>query len=363
MAEIKIPLPTNEQIEKIVKRTGAKYPKTTLKWERPGQTVVGYLTKSYDGNMYGFRADRFIKSEDSGVTRNATDYFLLDVATYGYPQYSVVFPNGELVIVTNKSSIKSYVLKTTNFEVHPTVVKEIDNFVSTLSCSSWSNGLDNYLLVGEYNQVKGSINKLWFSSDTATTFSNIKDTVVTNALKNSHWHTAQFDPYSGSIIAVQGDFENARIFMSYDMGVTWKLITSSFQPTAIVPMPNYIFFGNDEAWLKPGLTKIERPLLTSDYENIELKEAYSFQVDYTAPDFYPQEYIINQGLEAYIFFGNYSSQSTKINYILATGDGGISWHIVACGKTKISQLIGPDKNGYIFGINGGLVRSKKIEWE
>ena len=92
-------------------------------------------------------------------------------------------------------------------------------------------GLTTYERAGLEDTKK---HEAWLSTDNGATFKKIFDKTNLTALQPNndgrmHLHDIEYDPYSGVIYIWNGDFGNASLNYSTDMGNTWKMVDATKQ--------------------------------------------------------------------------------------------------------------------------------------
>lgn len=197
------------------------------------------------------------------------------------------------------------------------------------------------------------------STDRGVTFEVVKKTQnLTSVNGNSHWHDVAYDAYRGWIWASEGDGANSAVWYSEDLGSSWKKLPDKEQPTAIVPFSDRIVFGRD-GW-HAGVDVLEIPDSQSyAFGSIKpLKDANrAMGANYFARK--PVTY----SDESYMSFEVYES-ATQPSVVIATGDGGRSWHGVWSGITNIGNFIAMDDE-YVYAYDkwgASVVYSKRVLW-
>ena len=228
----------------------------------------------------------------------------------------------------------------------------------------YCDGLNRIVVAGEYTQGDSVAKKLYLSMDGGATFEIIK-TGDTLGSVNNHWHGVCYDPYSGAIWAAQGDVENAKIYFTYDLGVTWHEVDAQgkrFQPTLIHAFPDKVIFGEDSSTQKPGLFTYKR-VGNEQPTTITLDRLLTFRTDKGANVFYPdkKKFAEANSNEVYIYFAG----TDPMRYIYGTGDGGNTWHLLYAGTRGFSyiKVVGE----YLIGSRAiaphrGVYRAKLPTW-
>ncbi len=182
---------------------------------------------------------------------------------------------------------------------------------------------------------------------------------IINPSANTHFHTAVYDPYRGRLWVSKGDGDNAKTLISDNLGQSWRKVdfisdhTPCNQPTMLLPLANNIIYGSDGGRSKVGIWKI----LVDKYFGTESERFYLEKGAFCWDE---QSTIKNYPISSYAVDGNIayiSLPSGKYDngrsFVIATGDGGNTWHTVAgyhYSKVLDRGIIGPDKNGNLYGI-------------
>lgn len=295
-------------------------------------TNVQCWTVGYDDNLYFVRGNVFYKQTDIANVGTRVTGFTWDSTTWGYPSNIFVLPSGGIVF----TSIKGYVLRTTDITVVPSVIFQtatdgVDRKFYTMNGSVTIDSETEYILVGEYGQ-SANVRNLYFSDDGGATFTTIKTTGNTDGESNSHWHTAKYDATGGLIWASEGDnAANRGLHYSSDFGENWITIPTDYQPTLIIPMTDRVLFGRDENGEYPGLDQYVRESGVAVTANMD------FRTDDTAPDYYPENPVVVSGDIAYVLFQP-RADTTDICYIFKTDDGGATFDCVYASPSLITGL-------------------------
>lgn len=346
-----------------IKNITTKQPKTALRFKSILNTnnTTAY-TVGEDGYLYIIKGvvQRIKDVSDGSLIE--TSPVTWDNAVYGFPKFIAVFSDGTLSVVC-----KDKICHLTAWDATPTIIKTFtnpDTFIE-MGCSYHDDGLNKIVLAGEYGQTPEA-KSLWLSRDGGLSFASIKQSTATDGVRNSHWHTAIYDKYSGRIWASHGDFEiNRGVCYSDDFGNTWTELSGMWQPTAIVDLPNMIAFGPDLNDVKSGVIGVYRPKNETHFavSNADFKQLFDFRGDdRISGDFYPEAPFVNEGDTAYIVYPPRVYDDNT--YIFATGDGGHSWHCVYSGKEKLFSILGYTATGHVVAKKwvGGLVYADVIEW-
>lgn len=295
------------------------------------------IAKSYvPGKSYGIDHGWVAVSEDAWETK--TNGISFATQGNGICSSMVVWPDESICAITDTGKIVTM----ENINAAQVVTLETVGLVGDFA-DFYCDGLNRIVVAGEYTQGDSVPKNLYLSKDGGVTFETIKvgDTLGTT---NNHWHGVCYDPYSGAIWAAQGDSENAKIYFSYDLGVTWYEVDAQgqkFQPTLIYAFPDKVIFGEDSNTQNPGLftyKKIgnEQPTI------ITIERLLEFRTDRKAYQYYPSNKDLAEANsnEVYIIFK--PQGITDKSYIYGTGDGGNTWHLVYVGNESFNamQVIG-----------------------
>ena len=212
----------------------------------------------------------------------------------------------------------------------------------------------SWLVIGEYKTARypSAARKLWLSRDGGQTWTAIRDTLVTDYTVNSHWHAALIMA-TGRIWASSGDGVNSWFGYTDDCGASWIPVTmpathplygaSAYQqPTVMLDMGETIAVTPDRGNFVTGAWAVDPDTgETAVWSTLPSGEIAHTQYGSAAAQ---------RGKEAYISFPDQGSGSGK-TYILGTGDGGRSWHVVSTIDTTggiLSKIVGPDSNGRVY---------------
>ena len=287
-----------------------------------------YGVKSYhQGNHYVISHGFLERTEDNWATKSRGINVVNTEA--GNITKAVVWADGTVCGLTTTGNV----VRMDDFNSEPQITLETEtSFTSPYGSSFYSDGLNNYVLAGQYTEGVAP-KHLYLSKDGGDTFEIIKTTQGLGTT-NSHWHAAEFDPYSGAIWASEGDGPNSSVWVTYDLGETWELVSEEIQPTLIIPLPDRVLFGRDGG-SSPGFDCWERKEQRFEHPAIyPIQTNMEFRTDLSPYDYVPtneQVVVVDRNI-AYV---GYHKTDGNINYIFATGDGGASWHLVSTSKMKI----------------------------
>lgn len=192
------------------------------------------------------------------------------------------------------------------------------------------------------------------------TFTVVKKTQnLTSPNTNSHWHDVAIDPYRGYIWAAEGDGPNASIHYSDNWGETWQRVPGNEQPTAIIPFPDKVVFGRDGKLVGVDVINFDDSL------NLAMEAPKDYQ-DFSkvqASQFYARKPVID-GLEAYMSF-EVTTAIKQPKMVVATGDGGDTWHSVWMGDTNVGNFCMIDDD-YVYAYdawNASVVYAERLKFE
>jgi len=245
---------------------------------------LGPIAKSYvPGKSYGIDHGWVAVSEDAWETK--TNGISFGGQGNGSCTAMVVWPDESICAITSQGKIVTMADINSNHVVTLETVGLVGGFADF-----YCDGLNRIVVAGEYTQGDSVAKKLYLSMDGGATFEIIKTGDTLDPV-NNHWHGVCYDPYSGAIWAAQGDTENAKIYFTYDLGVTWHEVDAQgqrFQPTLIHAFPDKVIFGEDSSSQKPGLFTYKR-VGNEQPTTITLDRLLTFRTDKGANVFYPDK--------------------------------------------------------------------------
>lgn len=377
------------------------FPKCQLKPEYITSTMIP-LAMGYDGTVVGCIGRKLAVTSDGFSTVNEGYDFDLEADIDGeyWVAGAMKFPAGYVVVLSSISAHNhSKVYFSNTISEGFSKVLTTDEYVSSLTISWYpGNKFEQIGLLGEYG-VGASKNpcKLYLTTDGGETWAHILTTpAYSGDGYNTHFHHSIYDPYSGRIIASNGDGENHRkVRISDDMGATWQTITEGLklpelveddivfsqlgnvgiQPTLMIPFPSKVVCHLDRGTVVPGLYSLirDKNFALQNSEEWKLKWEYSiFDGDNSGNHFGFQPYATKDS-ECYLVS---PSNTDKRNYsILATGDAGETWHKVwganmnnFAGSNFMNRgIVGIDASGYMYApilIDGvqHIFKAKTVGW-
>lgn len=319
------------------------------------------ITVGPDGLLYGIDSGALFVSTDGGVTKAQTGASSPDPGTYGGPSNlfatsagfvlttrTVTAPNetGSVFFAATLAGPWSLVFTTTTDGA----------WFDQISCSSYTAGALDLVLLGEYGRRGTEPKHLWLSTDGGQTYQIIHQTPVIDTGVNSHVHCAVYDPYRERIWCGIGDGGNATLDWSDDMGQTWDSHPEPLQPTSILPMADRTIFGIDESWMTTGAYQIADgvPFTQRVFELDQNAGSYQYGISGVTLD---------DGQVGYMPFPR--QLGSNPHKVMATGDG-LTWHEVYSDQDEpITYLCGPDLNGWLYGLgtNRRLLRTRPLAWK
>lgn len=211
---------------------------------------------------------------------------------------------------------------------------------------------ESIVLVSEYaGGGTGIPRELWMSLDGGQTFTSIRSCPVNDENVNAHMHAACYDPVYGRIWCANGDGINSELSYSDDLGETWTVLETGgnsiyHQPTVLLPFQHRIVGARDSGSLGAGVNSLS-PRTGAPREDYTIDPSIQASKQFGNC---PQAFDREAG-EAYVAFADSGSGTNKL-WILATGDGGRTWHEVHERDTTTSSftqgIVGPDKNDMLY---------------
>lgn len=198
------------------------------------------------------------------------------------------------------------------------------------------------------------------SKDRGKTFTVVKKTQnLTSHNSNSHWHDVAIDIYRGYIWAAEGDGANASVHYSDDWGESWQKVPGKEQPTAIIPFPDKVVLGRDGKLVGVDVINFEDSLslvmtAPKDYQDFSKAQASLF---------YARKPVVDD-LEAYMSF-EVTPAIKQPKMVVATGDGGDTWHSVWMGDTNMGNFCMIDDN-YVYAYDNwaaSVIYAERLKFE
>ena len=328
MAEIKIPLPTNEQMEEVLNKTRVQrktYPESFMKIDTVGDYLCKTLHIDDEGVFYGYN-----KTHQPGLVVTS------DFETFTYGKNFVK-------AITNIQSTPTHVLCAVGL---PGSIPELwrcpkdGNFVSDWvkvwegdlshgipiwgGLKTYNNKFRDYVFFSEY-APRGATSYAYMSVDGGATFSII----YTASGGNVHIHDIAYDEYSGRIWIALGDITSDKLIYSQDLGQTWvTALDSGFQATVIIPFSRYIVLGSD--YTPVGVYRFDKEKEKLEYikngdSNNAGEIAFINELGTTALNSYCYGGYKHNDWEAYLCFAGGGVPYNNA-CIIGTGDGGETFY-------------------------------------
>lgn len=224
-------------------------------------------------------------------------------------------------------------------------------FAKVLECSGYSQSFSlswawghsgNIVVTNEYGTDSRYV---YLSQDCGATWSTIYDNGV-SATPQRHIHGCTYDPWRGAIWIAAGDWngteDNPHISVSWNLGVNWTKVTNRLQPTTIVPFPNCVCFGTDNA--PNGVLRIRNPSAS----NLKVEVAYRLDEALTTTYVALGWYRKSDSDITLVYFG--SGTAGTVATVLGSFNG-FDWFRVWAGTADMSQAyraVGPTPSGNII---------------
>lgn len=377
----------SEKLDAIANNKPLATPKTSLSLDV--FTIENDLIPSSigaDGYVYfmGGVSERTIyRSNDSLATIEEGSTFS---TPSGRIKYVTKTHAGYVVVMGTAGGLAGRIYFSESFDSGFTEVLLGDLPFTTMSTGFYNQGsaLEDIGLVGEYvSNNPNVVHKLYLTKDGGRTWKHTLSTTIVDDSVSAHWHCCGYDQYSGRLFASCGDGDNRNLFLSDDMGDTWKAIKNFkadnidlnkghlFQPTLIIPTAERLSMSPDSTTVAGIMSLMRDKNYTSPTsEEWLLKWEHSIVPELAAYQFGVSPYVISN--KAIYVLCPQSGSGNKKNFIVASGDGGNSWHNVYVSNLEgVAQMnygvVGTDINGYIYSrvINNGvkyIIRAKELEW-
>ena len=344
-----------------------KVPETTLNF-KPISVDVKVGHKGYDGKFYILDSNNVIKTYDSitdgsSATSTGVNLNSLNITI------SHIIKTPQAIVYYGSDGTNACIYSAANISTIPTL-----KFQSTSTSFSWFevdynvDGVNGMILSGAYGAGTEK-RELVLTTDGGLTFKTIKTTagVIENPTEgqedvNSHWHGVAIDVTSGYLYALEGDHtDRAAIWCSKDLGATWRKLDVmegiNQQPTLVIPFRHNVAFVRDGDHVGiDGVTKPTNPFNSHGlvHEVIEFNNQNGWE-------FFGRSKV-HTVTEAYVTFQVQKTATRPI--MVATGDGGASWHQVYFGMTNVGKLFGQDdRHIYVYGdTDGTAYYAEKLNW-
>lgn len=350
---------------------------TSLVWESTGQPVWP-LSIAPDGSLFGaYRPEHKIwRTDDRGTTFTWSTHIFTGYT--GAMRWAGRVAEGYGVL-TGGSAGGEFWFST---GINGTWTKTKDfGPIGDLSRPNpvWTpNG--TVLIVGEYvNNISPSTAlKSWGSFDGGQTWKLLRNTLVNDTAVNSHWHAAHYDAKRRRIWLSGGDGPNAWFGYSDDHGLSWVPNPTPFsdplsngidayqQPTALIVYEDRLILGPDRGPAKAGI-------VIGDAETGYSEQRYALPGNIAAHLQYGMG-SPRPAREMYLALSDQGGSASRLTYIVGTGDGGITWHLLSTidcnpGGSAQDWLVGPDRHGYLYikmtthpTFGSMMIRAKAPTW-
>ncbi|WP_164884144.1 hypothetical protein [Enterococcus faecium] len=340
------------------------------------------MSAGSDDYLYGLNKGnkRMTRTIDGFETTESGFDFL--ASGIGEPAFVTKTPTGFLAYVNHVDGLTASIWHSQSFSNGFEKVLDLTNgYVAGAFVPRPLHNVDQgVVMVAEYT-IEKDVNRparAWISrrGGIAGSWTLINTVSAVDSSKNFHFHAVCYDPWQSRIYTSKGDYENRLLEYSDDWGKTWSLIETDTQPTLLEPMANRIVTAPD----------------ANDVVSINTIEK-QINNDYTVTPFMKKQITISPissygnfgkgpvgGVvgsdEMYVTFAESGSKIKKC-FIVATGDGGESWHLVYTaepldGGGLMRGLVTDPLTGVMYGyytanIYGDgtwehLARIKPIEW-
>lgn len=220
---------------------------------------------------------------------------------------------------------------------------------SSFFSADWGISIyNNIIVVCEYGLKNPPIDGARFayiSTNYGVTWTQIFDLGTT---VGAHTHGIAYDPYWSCIWLVNGDSATSRaIRVSFDNGITWRIISTDYQPVSILPLENCILFLQDG--VPNGVLRIPR---SSGQLNPKIEVALVIDAAASLTMIGGMPYRHRPGQPILLPF--FPNVATKGSELWMTWDGYTFtrlWQDTPTGVTELGlyRVIGPTAAGNLFG--------------
>ena len=239
--------------------------------------------------------------------------------------------------------------------------------------NAYYDDLRNIVVLASYGKF-GESRFGYLSVDGGVTFKQIFE--AEGDTSHYHIHDIAYDQYQDRIWIASGDYTSDKIYFSDDRGTTWTVAHGTgYQSTTIVPMPDYVIFGSD--YFPVSVYKWDRrterqQVSLKDHGDISKAMSVAIVLDrnLTAAECYSYGFYKESDNIAYLVFCGVGG-STKKSFLVATGDGGRSFHILLANSETNNcgmQVIAGEMDGkliiqYWSDKALGTLKMDKVVWE
>lgn len=327
---------------------GLLYGSAELWSKQPVRSGDGFATVE-NGQLLGIAGDKSIIY----LTRVAEGYFAV-AAPESYPGAP-----GTNTALTSTAELWF----STEFASGWTKIADIGNTrMLAISKPVWSatHG-GTVILVGEYSNTAGASHTLYWSTNGGASFTALVSNgasglnVIDDPASNSHFHGSCYDTRTGRIYISMGDADNAWFGYSDDDGSTWTA-----QPAVAIGTNNAFTYHQPVLVHPAGAGIIATPDGSAGYagpwviDRTTGVELAGIELGTIQPaNQFAQAPIAENGRYLYILAPMTGARTSASFYVVASGDGGSSWHQVYTGSQGADEyfdrgIVGPDINGKLY---------------
>lgn len=346
--------------------------------------VAPIVTFSYgvDDFVYGFKLNTSVIVRSNDGFKTIEEGF--DFKSVGEPAFATKTPTGFLVYVNHPPyNAESSVWHSSDFKTGFEKVLDMNHgYVSPGFIARPQHNVENGLVIAnEYNKLKDPTKtcRAWYSTQGGKKGSWVllNEQEVKDSANNFHIHTCCYDPFQSRFYLSKGDYGNRMMQYSDDFGKNWSNIDTATQPTLLEPTRKYIVCLPDNAdtcSVNVFVKNVDNDLSVKPFLVKKLNIASSSAYGNYGKG--PAGGITNED-EMYFTFSESGSGIHKC-YIVGTGDGGESFHLLRTIETKngngvLRGLVSDPKTKKMYGLFQGdiyndgkrdyLVEFNKIDWE
>ena len=402
-----VPLPAEydvshrNRLESNTKKT--KRPKNTLKLQEIA--ITGLRSVDHDGYLYFINSGVIKRTNDSGVTEEVGFDFNdpesggeegirvrnFQKTHHGY--IAICDKEGETENAGSiwfSESFDSGFTKRVLWQDNGEDQYHTPNSFGSIAFHLFNpHAFNDICMVGEYTQgLTGKDHYTYLSKDGGQSWEQAHIQSPNDPTRQLHCHAVTYNPYTGHCFISYGDGDNAELYWSSDLGQNWhKAIPDNntynyvrgVNSTLLISRPNKVILGNDGG--RPGglhslvfrnldINKTNTDVM--EQITADIIEEYTFNARMTSSGFhFPIHSVVNHENDIYVTF---NSSNLGLMDLLASGDGGESWHSVFSYRTTgegsvTTRVIGYDANDYLYlsirKADGSSAwhKAKKLEWE
>jgi hypothetical protein len=369
-------------LAEITNEFNTKRPKGLLEVEIMKDKKYVPMSVGDDNYLYGLNHGnkRMIRSNDGFESiESGYDFFGNGI---GVPEFVTKTPTGYLVYVNHNDGLTASVWHSDSFTDGFEKVLDLTNgyVAGGFIPRPWHNIERGIVMVAEYSTEKDITRypRAWISRDGGLTWKMIDQLKDKDPSTNFHYHAMCYDPWQSRIYLSNGDQVNAELKYSDDWGETWhKIEDDNTQPTLLEPMAKRVVSCPD-AFDVVSINTIEKQVNNDFTIKPFMRKAIKISNIPAYGNFGkgPVGGLVGSD-EMYITFSE-SGSGVKKCFIVATGDGGESWHLVATlepnnGNGLARGLVSDPNTGYMYGWYVGdifgdgtrshLAKIHPLEWE